>query len=261
MSQAAHQNLLLEFPGDGVALVRLNRPKVLNSLNRELMKELVSVLQRLDGDEGVACIVLTGDEGAFAAGADVQEMAQLEAMDIVSDGMLERWQAISEISKPLLAAVSGYALGGGCELALACDIIIASETARFGQPEINLGVLPGAGGAQRIARAAGRSRAMELILTGRHFSAAEAEAMGLVSRVVPVEGYLDEALALAREIAAGPPLAVRMAKKAVRRAEETSLAQGTALEQQMFYLAFASEDRKEGMQAFLEKRSPRWQGR
>ncbi len=245
----------------GVALVRLNRPESLNALNRALVAQLTDTLLALDQDESVRAIVLTGNERAFAAGADIKEMASDSAVDMLKLDQFQRWDQIKRLKKPLIAAVSGYALGGGCELAMLCDIIIASETAQFGQPEIKIGVIPGAGGTQRLTRAIGKSRAMEYVLTGRFFSAQQAEAWGLVSRVVPVELYLEEALKLAAEIAAMPPLAVQLAKQSINKAYELSLEEGLHFERRNFYLLFATEDQKEGMRAFMEKRAPSWQGK
>lgn len=245
----------------GVALVRLNRPESLNALNRALVAELTDTLVALDQEESVRAIVLTGNERAFAAGADIKEMAGDSAVDMLKLDQFQRWDQIKRLKKPLIAAVSGYALGGGCELAMLCDIIIASETAQFGQPEIKIGVIPGAGGTQRLTRAIGKSRAMEYVLTGRFFSAQQAEAWGLVSRVVPVELYLEEALKLAAEIAAMPPLAVQLAKQCVNKVYELSLEEGLHFERRNFYLLFATEDQKEGMRAFMEKRAPSWQGK
>nr|BCX00309.1 MAG: enoyl-CoA hydratase [Bacteroidota bacterium] len=257
----AYRFLLLErFPDDGVALVRLNRPEVLNALSLELMEELVGALEELDADPGVRAIVLTGNERAFAAGADITQMADASVVRMVLVDQFQKWDRIKRIRKPLIAAVSGYALGGGCELAMSCDMIVASETARFGQPEINIGVMPGAGGTQRLTRAIGKARAMEMVLTGRMITAEEARLAGLVNRVVPVELYLDEALKLAREVAARPPLAVRLAKEAVLKAFELPLSAGLEFERKNFYLLFATEDQKEGMRAFLEKRPPVWKG-
>ncbi|MCS7296785.1 MAG: enoyl-CoA hydratase-related protein [Bacteroidia bacterium] len=245
----------------GVALLRLNRPESLNALNRALVAELTDTLVRLDNDPEVRVMVLTGDERAFAAGADIKEMAEDSAVDMLLLDQFQRWDQIKRLKKPLIAAVSGYALGGGCELAMLCDIIIASETAQFGQPEIKIGVIPGAGGTQRLTRAIGKSRAMEYILTGRFFSAKQAESWGLVSRVVPPELYLEEALNLAAEIASMPPIAVQMAKQAVNKAYELSLEEGLHFERKNFYLLFATNDQKEGMRAFMEKRPPTWQGK
>lgn len=244
-----------------IAIARLNRPDVLNALNVSIMDELISKFETWDNDPGVRCIVLTGNEKAFAAGADIKEMAEASVVDMYERNNLARWERIKRVRKPIIAAVSGFCLGGGCELAMHCDIIIASETAKFGQPEINIGVMPGAGGTQRLSKTVGKYRAMELILTGRFFSAQEAHAMGLVNRVVPVERYLDEAVALAKEIAGRSPIAVRVAKEAVLRAFETGLSDGLDYERKLFYMLFATEDQKEGMKAFMEKRKAQYTGR
>jgi enoyl-CoA hydratase len=245
---------------DGVAIVRLNRPRVRNALNQALMGELVEILETLDGDEAVRVIVLTGDERAFAAGADIGEMAAATAIEMLGRPNLARWDRLRKIRKPLIAAVSGYALGGGCELAMVCDLIVASESARFGQPEINLGLMPGGGGTQRLVRAVGKARAMDLILTGRMMTASEAYAAGLVTSVVPAELYLEEAIRLARVIAAKSPNAVRLAKESVLKSFESSLDTGLDYERRSFNLLFASEDAREGMRAFLEKREPSFTG-
>jgi enoyl-CoA hydratase len=244
-----------------VALVELNRPKELNALNPQLMTELRDALKSLDADESVRVVVLTGNEKAFAAGADIKQMADKSAIDMLRLDQFSTWDQLYKIKKPIIAAVSGFALGGGCELAMTCDMIIASETAVFGQPEIKIGVLPGAGGTQRLTRALGKAKAMEMILTGKFISATEAEKQGLVNRVVPVELYLEEAYKLAAEIARLSPIAVRLAKEAVLRVFETSLEEGLQFERKNFYLAFASEDQTEGMQAFIEKRPPAFKGR
>lgn len=246
---------------DRVGLVRLNRPKVLNALNSTVSAELGDALEQLDADENVGCIVLTGNEKAFAAGADISEMAGESAVDLMRSDRFRHWDRIRSIEKPVIAAVSGYALGGGCELALACDMIVASETAKFGQPEVTLGIIPGAGGTQRLTRAVGKALAMEVILANRWLSAEEAERAGLVNRVVPVESYLEEAMELARNITGRAPLAVRLAKESINRAFETGLTEGLAGERQNFYLLFATEDQAEGMRAFMEKRDPEFKGR
>jgi len=247
--------------GDGIGTVTLNRPRVLNALNQALMEELADAMETLDRDDAVRCLVLTGNDRAFAAGADVHEFADATPADMVRGYRFQQWERIRRVGKPVIAAVSGYALGGGCELAMACDVVIASETARFGQPEIRLGLMPGAGGTQRLTRAIGKSRAMELVLTGRYLTAAEALGLGLVSRVVPVELYLEEAKALAREIAGQPPIAVRMAKEAVLQAFETTLGGGLEFERRCFHLLFGTEDKREGIRAFLEKRPAQFTGR
>ncbi|MEN3026739.1 MAG: enoyl-CoA hydratase-related protein [Chlorobiota bacterium] len=244
-----------------VGVVQLNRPEKLNALSLPLMEELLAALEAYDADPEIRCMVLHGNERAFAAGADIDEMADADSVEMLLRDQFRKWERISALKKPLIAAVSGYALGGGCELAMLCDMIIASETAQFGQPEINIGVMPGAGGTQRLTRATGKAMAMELVLTGRFLSAHEAHRLGLVNRVVPVEVYLEEALALASLIASKPPIAVRLAKEAVLKALSTPLEVGIEFERKNFYLLFSTADQKEGMQAFREKRSPNWKGR
>lgn len=244
-----------------VALIELNRPKELNALNRQLMEEMRDALAVLDKNDQVRVIVLTGNEQAFAAGADIKQMADKSAIDMLVIDQFSTWDQIRKTKKPLLAAVSGFALGGGCELAMMCDLIIASETAKFGQPEIKLGTIPGAGGTQRLTKAVGKSKAMELVLSGRFLSAEEAHFYGLVSKVVPVEMVLQETLTLAKEIAAMSPIAVQLAKESVNRSFETQLDEGLAFERKNFYLTFASEDQKEGMSAFIEKRKATYKGK
>jgi enoyl-CoA hydratase len=246
---------------DPIAVVLLNRPQQLNALSDELMDELVSQLQALDVDESIRCIVLGGSERAFAAGADIGELAQSSPIELYYARRIERWDAIRALWTPLVAAVSGYCLGGGCELAMACDLIVASETARFGQPETSLGIIPGAGGTQRLTRAVGKALAMDVILSGRLLSADEALDAGLVARVVAREAWLEEATRVAREIATKGPVATRLAKEAVDRAYESTLHLGVEYERQALYLAFASEDAKEGLRAFTEKRKPDFKGR
>jgi enoyl-CoA hydratase len=255
-----YKNILVSKE-DGYAIVQFNRPEVLNAINMQLMVELVDALESLDKEGNVQCLILTGNEKAFAAGADIKEMADASAMEMLIRDQFARWDRIRKIKKPIIAAVSGFALGGGCELAMTCDIIIASETARFGQPEINIGVMPGAGGTQRLTRAIGKAKAMEIVLTGRMFTAKEACEWGLVNKVVPVEYYLQEAKNLAKEIASKPPAAVRLAKEAVLKAFDTTIEGGLEFERKNFYLLFASEDQKEGMKAFVEKRKPEWKGK
>jgi len=252
----SYQNILVEQRGK-VGLITLNRPKQLNALNDALIDELCDALQKFDADEGVGCMVLTGSEKAFAAGADIGSMAQLSYMDAYkADYITRNWEAIKRVRKPVIAAVAGYALGGGCELAMTCDFIIAADTAKFGQPEIKLGIIPGAGGTQRLPRSVGKSKAMDLVLTARMMAAAEAERCGLVSRVVPAATLLDEALAAATTICEFSLPIVMMAKESVNRAYETTLAEGVLFERRMFHSAFATEDQKEGMAAFVEKRKP-----
>ncbi|HLA65114.1 MAG TPA: enoyl-CoA hydratase-related protein [Candidatus Saccharimonadales bacterium] len=244
-----------------VALVRLNRPRQLNALNGEVMDELCDALETLDRDEAIRCVVVTGNERAFAAGADIAEMATATPIDMLRTNRIAQWDRVRRISKPVIAAVSGWCLGGGCELAMALDLIVAGESARFGQPEINIGVIPGAGGTQRLTRAIGKSRAMEMVLTGEPIDAREALRVGLVSRVVPDELLVEDALTLAASIATKSPLALRLAKEAVNVAFEMSLTDALAHERRLFYLLFASEDQKEGMAAFVEKRTPDFTGR
>lgn len=244
-----------------IALIRFNRPKELNALNRRLMAELRDALKALDDDDTVRVIILTGNERAFAAGADIKEMSGKSVTDMVLIDQFSTWDQIKKTKKPVIAAVSGFALGGGCELAMTCDMIVASETAQFGQPEIKIGVIPGAGGTQRLTRAAGKARAMEMVLTGKFISAEQALQYGLINKIVPVELYLSEAVKLAREIAAMPPLAVRLGKEAVLQSFSSSLEEGLLFERKNFYMLFASEDQKEGMNAFIEKRKPEFKGR
>ena len=244
-----------------LAVVLLNRPQQLNALSDELMDELVSTLQELDRDEEIRAIVLGGNERAFAAGADIGELAQSSAIDLYYQRRVERWDAIRGLWTPLVAAVSGFCLGGGCELALSCDLIVASETAQFGQPETGLGIIPGAGGTQRLTRAAGKALAMDVILSGRRLSAREALSAGLVARVVAKEAWLDEAKRVAQDIAEKGPVATRLAKESVDRAYETTLAAGLEAERRALYLSFASEDAKEGLTAFTEKRKPEFKGK
>jgi len=244
-----------------VAHIQLNRPKELNALNLQLMTELKDALKSLDADESVRVIVISGNEKAFAAGADIKQMSGKTAMDMYNIDQFSTWDTIKKTKKPLIAAVSGFALGGGCELVMLCDMIIASETARFGQPEIKIGVMPGAGGTQRLTRAVGKALAMEMVLTGKFITAIEALNAGLINRIVPVELYLQEAIQLATEIAALSPLAVRMAKESVLKAFDSSLEEGLHFERKNFYLLFASDDQKEGMQAFVEKRVPVFKGK
>jgi len=244
-----------------IAVVRLNRPDARNALSDALMDELVAALTDLDGDGDIRCIVLAGDERAFAAGADIAELAAATAVELYQAPRVARWDAIRKLSTPLVAAVSGWCLGGGCELAMTCDLIVASDTARFGQPETGLGIIPGAGGTQRLARAVGKALAMDMVLTGRILTAHEALAAGLVARVVAREAWLEEARRVAGEIAARAPVAQRLAREAVDRAFETGLDSGLDFERKALYLAFASDDAREGLSAFVEKRRPEWKSK
>ena len=256
------EHIIIEaIPDSGVSVVKLNRPKELNALNRKVMEELVQAFQMLDADDSCRCIVLTGNERAFAAGADIKEMADADTVKMVMIDQFSKWDQIRKTKKPIIAAVSGFALGGGCELSMICDMIVASETAKFGQPEIKIGVMPGAGGTQRLTRAIGKAKAMEMVLTGKFISAQEAFDAGLINKIVPVEIYLQEAIKLAKEIASMPPVAVRLAKEAVNNTFENHLDQGLHFERKNFYLLFATEDQKEGMNAFIEKRAPKWMGK
>lgn len=256
----SYQNILITKEGP-IGIAQLNRPKVLNALNSETMIELVKAFEELDKDQSINVIILTGGPNVFAAGADLKEMAQATPVDLVLGRRFELWDRIRKISKPIIAAVSGYCLGGGNELVMSCDIIIASETATFGQPEVNVGIMPGAGGTQRLTRAVGKYRSMEMILTGRSISADEAFRIGLVNKIVPVESLMDEAKKIAREITSKPPISVRAAKEAIVRAQDTTLEVGLEFERRAFYLLFATEDGKEGMKAFLEKRKPVFKGK
>jgi enoyl-CoA hydratase len=250
------QNILVETRGR-VGLVTLNRPKALNALNDQLMDELGAAMLGFDGDEGIGAMVITGSERAFAAGADIGVMKDWTYMDVFKSEYISRnWETLRKVRKPVIAAVSGFALGGGCELAMMCDFIIAAESARFGQPEIKLGIIPGAGGTQRLPRAVGKAKAMDLVLTARMMDAAEAERAGLVSRVVPNDKLLEEAMAAANVIAGYSLPAVMMAKEAINRAYEAPLAEGMLYERRLFHSLFATDDQKEGMAAFVEKRSP-----
>ncbi|HVO42014.1 MAG TPA: enoyl-CoA hydratase-related protein [Aggregatilineales bacterium] len=254
-----YENILVESLDGHVGLIRLNRPQALNALNAALMSELTGALEHLDRDESIRCLVLTGSDRVFAAGADIRELADQTSVDMLTRDSIRLWDKIAAVKKPIIAAVSGWCLGGGNELAMVCDMIVASKSAKFGQPEVNLGVIPGAGGTQRLARAVGKVIAMEMVLNNRTLSADEAYQFGLVNRVS--ETYLDDAIQLAREIAQRAPLAVRLGKECVNRAFETPLSMGVAAERRDFYFLFSTEDQREGMDAFANKRAPQWKGK
>lgn len=259
---ASYENILVEPNYDKhIALVRLNRPEQMNALSQELMNELSQALKDLDANDDVRVIVLTGNEKAFAAGADIKKMVDKTPVDMLKDDQFSTWDQIYKTKKPVIAAVSGFALGGGCELTMSCDMIVASETAQFGQPEIKIGVMPGAGGTQRLTRAVGKARAMEMVLTGNFIKAEEAKEAGLINKVVPIELYLDEAVNLAKQVAAHSPVALEMAKDSVKQVFETGLQEGLQYERKNFYLLFSSEDQKEGMDAFINKRKPDFKGK
>ena len=254
----SYENILVETRGR-VGLITLNRPKALNALNDALMDDLGDALAKFDADEDIGCMVITGSDKAFAAGADIGAMKDWSYMDVYrSEYITRNWERIRSVRKPVIAAVAGYALGGGCELSMMCDFIIAAETAKFGQPEIKLGVIPGAGGTQRLPRAVGKAKAMDMVLTGRMMDAAEAERAGLVSRVVPADKLLDEALAAANQICEYSLPMVMAAKESVNRAYESTLREGILFERRVFHSLFATEDQKEGMAAFVEKRKPKF---
>ena len=257
---AEHEYILVEQDGP-VGVVTLNRPQALNALATPVVQEMVDALEAFDADPAVRAIILTGGPKVFAAGADLKEMSTQNAVQALQNNRIQLWDRVRKVTKPIIAAVSGYALGGGCELAMMCDIIIASETARFGQPEINVGLIPGAGGTQRLTRTLGKFRAMELILTGAMIDAHEAERRGLANRVVAPDGLLDEAKRLAFVLAEKPPISIRLAKEAVNKAFESTVETGIELERRSFYYLFASEDTHEGIQAFIEKRKPEYHGR
>jgi enoyl-CoA hydratase len=255
-----YQNILVETHAK-VGLVRLNRPRQLNALNTPTLSELAQAMLAFDQDQAIGAMVITGNERAFAAGADIAEFQQTSLAELMKGLRADQYEVLRKVRKPLIAAVSGYAYGGGSELAMLCDLIVASDTARFAQPELNLGIIPGGGGTQRLTRQVGKYLAMEMILAGRVFSAWEALQHGLVNRVVPVELYLEEALELAQAIAGRAPLAVRLAKDAVNRARDLSLEHGLGFERSNFLIAFGSEDKQEGTTAFVEKRRPQWKGK
>jgi len=254
------QNILVAREGP-VGIVTLNRPKQLNALSYDLIKELSLAMEAFDLEQEIRAIVLTGGEKVFAAGADIKEMVDATPFDERVQGRMSYRDKINRISKPVIAAVSGYALGGGCELAMSCDLIIASETARFGQPEVNIGTIPGSGGTQRLTRTVGKYRSMEMVLTGEFLSASDAERFGLVNKIVPAELLLEEAKSIAIKIATKSPVSIRLAKEAILKSFNTPLDEGLEYERKCFYLLFASEDRKEGMKAFIEKRKPQFKGK
>ncbi len=254
------ENIIVETRGK-VGLIRLNRPQALNALNSALMRELAHAIDGFEADANIGCMVITGSEKAFAAGADIKEMADKEFVDVFLDDFAADWHRVGAARKPVIAAVAGFALGGGCELAMQCDLIIAADNAKFGQPEIKLGIIPGIGGTQRLTRAVGKAKAMDLILTGRMMDAAEAERAGLVARIVPVASLIEEAIKVAETIASMSLPSVLAAKEAVNRAFETSLAEGVRFERRIFHSLFATHDQKEGMNAFVEKRPPKFQNK
>ncbi len=256
-----YQDITVQTLPGRVGVITLNRPKALNALRGQLMTELLHAVKAYDADDGVGAIVIAGSERAFSAGADIKEMSDATPVSMLNSPIIERWHQLRAISKPIIAAVSGFCFGGGNELAMSCDMIVASESAIFGQPEINIGVIPGAGGTQRLTKAVGKAIAMEMVLNDRRLTAQEALQYGLVNKVVPVAEFLDSAIALAAGIASRAPVAVRLGKEAVNKAFELSLSEGLSLEQKYFYYLFATEDQKEGMAAFVEKRPAVWQGR
>lgn len=257
---AAYKNILTEIKGEkkNVGFIQLNRPKALNALNAELMTELGDAVKEFDSNPNIGCLILTGSARAFAAGADIKEMQNKGFSDVIMGNFLSNWTAITEIKKPIIAAVNGFALGGGCEVAMMCDIIIAGDKASFGQPEIVIGTIPGAGGTQRLTRAVGKSKAMQMVLTGDRISAQEAQNYGLVSGIYPADALVDEAVKLAERISTHSKLSSQLAKEAVNSAYETTLDQGILFERRLFHATFASKDRKEGMSAFVEKRAPKF---
>ena len=259
-SPMTYTTILTEVRGR-VGIVTLNRPQAMNAFNTVMLTELFDALDFFDRDDAVGAMIVTGNEKSFAAGADIKEMADASPFEMIGQGRVEKWDRIRGIKKVVIAAVSGWALGGGCEFAISCDMIVASESAKFGQPEITIGIIPGAGGTQRLARLLGKNLAMEMVINNRTLTAAEALQFGLANRVVPVDGYLDAAVAFAEEISSRAPLAVRMAKDAVNAAFETTLAEGLKAEKRNFYPLFSTEDQKEGMKAFIEKRKPNWKGK
>lgn len=255
-----YQNIIVETRGR-VGIIRLNRPQALNALNKALIAELTHAVEAFDADEKIGCLLVAGNEKAFAAGADIKEMADKPFIEAYLGDFVSNWNALANARKPVVAAVAGFALGGGCELAMQCDVVIAADSAKFGQPEIKLGVIPGIGGTQRLARAVGKAKAMDLILTGRMMDAAEAERSGLVARVVPAAGLMEEAMKVAETIASMSLPSVLAGKEAVDAAFETSLAEGVRFERRIFHSLFATEDQKEGMKAFVDKRPPQWKNK
>ncbi len=253
------KNILLSNEND-IAICQINRPDVLNALNMQTMSEIVNALEISDKDENIHAIILTGNKKSFAAGADIKEMSNASSVEMLIRDQFAKWDKIRKIKKPLIAAVSGFVLGGGMELMMCCDIVIASETAKFGQPEINIGVMPGAGGTQRLTRAVGKIKAMELVLTGKIISANEALQLGLVNKIIPIEYYFEEAKEIAKEIASKPQIAVQLAKESILKSFDTTIENGLEFERKNFYLLFSTEDQKEGMNAFIEKRKPNWKG-
>lgn len=257
----SYEWILADRPAEGIGRVQFNRPQVLNALSAPMLDEVMDAMLAFNADERIGAMILTGGDKAFAAGADIKEMAAKTHMDMVMDAALADRFDFTPVSKPIVAAVSGYALGGGCEIALCCDMIVASETAVFGQPEINLGIIPGGGATQRMTRALGKSLAMEVMLTDRRLSAAEALRYGLVSRVAPLDEYMDAAIQIASKVAGKSQVAVKLTKEAISKADEMSLRQGLDFERRSFYIAFSSEDKAEGMRAFIEKRKAEWKNR
>jgi len=257
----ADNSLILTETNGHVGILRLNRPQALNAISPELIQQVADQFDQWDRDEQIYAMVITGSDKAFAAGADISDMAERTTMEMHQRDQFAVWDRVAKVKKPIIAAVSGFALGGGCELMMMCDVVIASETAQFGQPEINLGIIPGAGGTQRFTRAVGKATAMDVILTGRFLSAAEALDFGLISRVVSAETYFDEALKLAHKMAKKGPLALQIGKEAVNKAFETTLGEGVQFERRLFYMLFSTEDQKEGMKAFMEKRKPEFKAR
>ncbi len=256
-----YEYILVDRPAEGVGRVQLNRPKALNALNSQLLGELMAAMLDFDSDPGIGAMIITGNEKAFAAGADIKEMDGKTHIDMLMERSLADRFDLSQINKPIIAAVSGYVLGGGCEIAMSCDMIVASETALFGQPEINLGILPGAGGTQRLTRAVGKALAMEIMLTDRKLGAAEALQSGLVNRVAPLDQYMDVAIAIAEKVAGRSQVAIRLTKEAINKAYEMTLQEALDFERRNFLVAFGSEDKAEGMRAFIEKRKAEWKNR